>query len=330
MSTTSSRPAAPTAAPADTGRETLPGAPAENDAAAPEARLAGANVLITGGSRGLGREMARAFLVHGARVTVTGRDPDALAATRSALAGHGELGTAAADSTDHAALRDLARRLRAEQGGTDVLVVNAALPGPVGPAWENDPVQWWSTQQTNVLGAFLTCHAFVPQLIERRGRIVIIASHAGAHRWPHASAYSVSKAAAIKFAENLAAELHPHGVPVFSYHPGKLTIGMAEIQMTGRPQPGTWPERIQRWYLREHAEGRTTPVEHSVRGVLRLAAGAADHLSGQYLTHDHADLVPGPGRTVPRTPVSGPTVPRTPGQGEPLPGPTTDDDALHP
>jgi NAD(P)-dependent dehydrogenase (short-subunit alcohol dehydrogenase family) len=278
----------PTTPPEPAGPRTAPGA-------ALRSRLTGRAVLITGGSRGLGRELARAFLGHGARVAVTGRDPETLARVRAQLAPYGELRTAAVDVTDHQALRALAGELHADWGGVDVLVANAGVPGPVGPAWENDPAQWWSTQTTNLQGTFLTCHAFVPQIIRRRGTIVAIASRAGLHRWPHMSAYSVSKAGVIKLAENLGAELRPHGVRVFAYHPGLLTIGMATAQLHGHPEPGTWEERIRHWYLDEHAAGRTTPVALSVHGVLLLAAGAADHLSGQYVTPDHPDLTaPGP------------------------------------
>ncbi|MFF0448164.1 SDR family NAD(P)-dependent oxidoreductase [Streptomyces sp. NPDC004609] len=264
-------------------------APSHAGAAVPPA-LAGRTALITGGSRGLGRALAGTFLDHGARVVVTGRDRTALAETDAELASRGELHTSSVDITDHKALHDLAERLRVDWGGVDVLVANAGTDGPVGPAWENDPAQWWSVQETNLRGTFLTCHAFTPQLIENKGRIVAIVSHAGRHRWPHMSAYSVSKAAVIKLADNLAAELRPHGVPVFAYHPGLLTIGMAANQMNGTPERNTWEERIQRWYLREHAAGRTTHTDLSTRGALLLAAGTADHLSGQYLTPDHPDL----------------------------------------
>ncbi|MER7048369.1 SDR family NAD(P)-dependent oxidoreductase [Streptomyces jumonjinensis] len=277
-------------------------ASALHDAQATGARqpdLTGRTVLITGGSRGLGRALAEAFLLHGAKVAVTGRDQAALTEARAALDPYGELRTAAVDSTDHTALRDLAAQLRADWGGVDVLVPNAGVPGPCGPAWENNPAQWWSAQETNVRGTFLTCHAFLPQLIERRGRIITVASHAGFHRWPHMSAYSVSKAAVIKLTENLAAELRPHGVAVFAYHPGMLTIGMAAVHLHSRPAPDTWDERIQRWYLSEHAAGRTTPTGLSTRGVLLLAAGAADHLSGGYVSPEHPALTGHPAEPAP-------------------------------
>ncbi|MFF8316483.1 SDR family NAD(P)-dependent oxidoreductase [Streptomyces bobili] len=253
--------------------------------------LSGHTVLITGGSRGLGRALAEAFLISGARVAATGRDPERLAALQRELGAHGDLRTATVDSTDQAALRELAASLLAAWGRIDTLITNAGVPGPCGPAWENDPAQWWHAQEVNLRGTFLACHTITPVMIKNgSGRVISIASNAGRHRWPHMSAYSVSKAAAIKFTENLAAELHPHGVRAFSYHPGLLTIGMATTQLTGTHPPGSWDERIQQWYLRQHAAGHTTATEHSTRGALLIAAGVADHLSGHYLTPDHPAL----------------------------------------
>ncbi|MFD5558594.1 SDR family oxidoreductase [Streptomyces sp. NPDC127068] len=253
-------------------------------------RIAGRNVLITGGSQGFGRALAQSFLEHGARVAITGRDCAVLARAHAALTPHGELRTDSVDSTDLTAQRELARHLHADWGATDVLVANAGTLGPVGPAWEADPAQWWSVQETNLRGTFLTCHAFIPHLRERGGRLVIITSNAGRHRWPHASAYSVSKAGGIKLAENLALELRPHGVSVFAYHPGLLTIGLSVGGMRKHTERGSWEERIQQWYRVEHAEGRTTPTDVAVRGALLLAAGAADHLTGEYVTYEHPDL----------------------------------------
>ncbi|MFI1868852.1 hypothetical protein [Streptomyces jumonjinensis] len=86
------------------------------------------------------------------------------------------------------------------------------------------------------------------------------------------------------------AELRPHDVAVFACHPGMLTIGMAAVHLHSRPAPDTWDERMQRWYPSEHTAGRTTPTGISTRGVLLLAAGAADHLSGGYVSPEHPAL----------------------------------------
>lgn len=71
-----------------------------------------------------------------------------------------------------------------------------------------------------------------------------------------------------EFTENLAVGLRSHGVRAVSYHPGLLTIGVATEQLDEQHEPGSWDERVQRWYPREHEEGRTTATEDATRGAV--------------------------------------------------------------
>ena len=71
----------------------------------------------------------------------------------------------------------------------------------------------------------------------RRGRIINVASDAGAFRWPLVSHYSVAKAALIKLTENLAVEARRHGIAAFAIHPGLLRIGLTERSLNAQPTP---------------------------------------------------------------------------------------------
>src|SRR5690349_10372769 len=94
------------------------------------------------------------------------------------------------------------------------------------------PIQWWRTQEIHVRGTYLCSRAVLPAMIRRRrGQIINIVSHAGVFRWPTASAYSVSKAAVIKLAENLAVELKPHNIHVFAFHPGLVDGGLTHAAL---------------------------------------------------------------------------------------------------
>jgi NAD(P)-dependent dehydrogenase (short-subunit alcohol dehydrogenase family) len=119
----------------------------------------------------------------------------------------------------------------------------------------------------------------------RRGRIVNVVSNAGAHRWPYFSAYAVSKAAAIKLTENLAAETRAHGVTVFAAHPGLVRAGLTDAALADgpRPAPGSRAERVRSWFERQLAEGRTVSAEEAAAFVVDLASGRADRLSGRYI-----------------------------------------------
>jgi NAD(P)-dependent dehydrogenase (short-subunit alcohol dehydrogenase family) len=176
-------------------------------------------------------------------------------------------------------------------GRVDLLVNNAALPGPIGPVWEVDPAAWWETFTVNLQGLFAFTRAVLPGMIARGGgRIVNMASHAGAFRWPLVSAYAVSKAAVIKFTENLAAETADHGIGVFAVHPGLLPIGMTQTLLEAADSPAPLDPataRIHGWARRQLAAGRGAAPQDAAELILLLARGGADALSGCYLTvHD--------------------------------------------
>ncbi len=123
----------------------------------------------------------------------------------------------------------------------------------------------------NVLGVFLCCRAVIPAMIERgNGRIVITASGAAYLPGSRSTAYSASKAAVNRFAETLALELEPHGIPVFPISPG-----LVKTEMTRDVFPDDAP-----W----------TPPELAPQLVRVLASGRADELSGRYIHAEHDDI----------------------------------------
>jgi NAD(P)-dependent dehydrogenase (short-subunit alcohol dehydrogenase family) len=150
-------------------------------------------------------------------------------------------------------------------------VANAGISGPREATWEADPVRWWHTHEVNVLGVFLCCRAVIPGMIERgRGRIVITASGAAYLPGSRSVAYGSSKAAVNRFAETLAEELRPVGIPVFPISPG-----LVKTDMTGDAFPDDAP-----W----------TPPELAPRLVRVLASGRADKLTGRYIHAEHDDI----------------------------------------
>jgi short chain dehydrogenase len=121
---------------------------------------------------------------------------------------------------------------------------------------------------------------------------VNITSDAGVYRWPQVSAYSVSKAAVIKFTENLAAEAHRSGIRAFSVHPGLTPIGLSERALASDAPPGSAEARVHAWVWQELQAGRGAEPALVARLVTRLAAGDADRLSGCHLSvHDDLDAI---------------------------------------
>lgn len=264
----------------------------------PETPLAGTTVLLTAGNRGLGRVYAEALIRQGANLAVTARRPeardelsDALHALRKSLPAPPHEGPEplclTADVTDAADLSCAVEETTARFGAIDVLVNNAGATGPAGPAWDVDLEQWWQTMETNVRGTMLSCRAVIPGMLRLgRGRIINIVSNAGRFRWPYASAYSVSKAALIKLAENMAVELRRHAITILSYHPGLVKVGIGAEFQRGTDGANPWADGIADWLRNEEQAGRYTDPEATSAMLIRLIAGEADALSGAYLTPD--------------------------------------------
>jgi NAD(P)-dependent dehydrogenase (short-subunit alcohol dehydrogenase family) len=270
-------------------------------AVTPATQLSGTVSVITGGSRGIGRVLAQALAAAGAAVGLIARSAPELAETaRLVTASGGTAAAACADITDQRAVEAAIDAVLRQLGPLDLLINNAGVCGPAGDAWQVGADDWWRAVEVNLRGVFLCSRAVLPAMTARgAGRIVNIASEAGVFRWPQVSAYSVSKAAVIKFTENLAAEASRSGVRVFSVHPGLTPIGLSEVALAGAAPPGSAEARIHAWVRQELRAGHGAEPALVARLVTRLATGDADQLSGCHLSvHDDLDLILACGRDV--------------------------------
>jgi NAD(P)-dependent dehydrogenase (short-subunit alcohol dehydrogenase family) len=256
--------------------------------------LEGSTAIVTGGGRGIGRLLAERLADAGASVGVIARSADELDETVERIERDGGIAApAVADVSDPVAFADAYARLRRRLGPVDLLVNNAGVIGPIGPAWDADAGDWWRTFEVNLRSVHLGIQLALPEMIARGGgRIVNLTSVAGVHRWPEVSAYAVSKAAVVKLTENLAVEARRHGVRVFSVHPGLLPIGLTEQALGSVPTTDA-EARVAAWVEGELAAGRGAEPEAAAALVVELARGRADELSGRHLSvHDDlADLL---------------------------------------
>ena len=267
-------------------------------AGAPAARrtadLAGTVAVVTGAGRGIGRILAQALAGAGADVGLIARSGRELAGTaRLITTDGGTAAVASADVSDPDAVQAAIEALGGQLGPIGLLVNNAGIGGPVGNSWHVDAGHWWQTIEVNLRGVFVCSRLVLPGMAARgTGRIINITSQAGVHRWPQVSAYSVSKAAVIKFTENLAAETGRSGVRVFSVHPGITPIGLTERALAGSAPPGSAEARIHAWIRQQLRTGHGADPALAARLVVRLAAGHADALSGCHLSvHDDLDAI---------------------------------------
>jgi NAD(P)-dependent dehydrogenase (short-subunit alcohol dehydrogenase family) len=211
---------------------------------------------------------------NGWGVAIAARSADELDET--AKLSKGRMLAVATDVADASAVKALVQRVEQSLGPVTLLINNAGTGTPLGPFWENDPVEWWRCQEVNVRGPMLLCREIVPGMVARRaGCIINVASGAGTNTFPDLSAYVVSKTALIRFSEQLALELKPHGVSVFPIRPGVVRTRMLEESRGRLPF-------IQQFLDR----GVDVPPEVPARLVLKLASGCADSLSGRLFSID--------------------------------------------
>ena len=236
--------------------------------------------VVTGAGRGIGRATALALAQAGALVGVVARSEAQVAETVGAIneAG-GEALAVTADVGDPAAVERAAQQVEAALGPVDLLVNNAATPGPLGPMWEVDADDWWHSFEVNLRGPFLCSRALLPGMIaRRRGRIINLATSAATVAVAHLGAYVVAKTALLRFTENLAAELLNSGVSVFAIDPGTVRTALSQHLLESEAGKKWLP-----WFRKLFDQGRDVPPEKAAQLVVHLASGGADALSGRFL-----------------------------------------------
>ncbi|MCK8490321.1 MULTISPECIES: SDR family NAD(P)-dependent oxidoreductase [Spirosoma] len=183
-------------------------------------------VVITGGSRGLGLELARQFAQEGANVAICARDQDELDRAQEDLRRRGsDVFTYACDVTDKAQVEQFIKAVGQVLGSVDVLVNNAGtiIVSPLEHATEED---FRDTMEANFWSAFNMINAVLPQMRERKaGRIVNITSFGGKIAVPHLAPYSVSKFAFVGYSEGLRSELMKDNILVTTICPGLIRTG---------------------------------------------------------------------------------------------------------
>ena len=201
----------------------------------PTSSLEGKAAVVTGGSRGIGLAIARAFLQQGASVAITGTDQARLESAASDLK-RGSAGTAVlpvrADVREHAQVEALFAKVESDLGGVDILVNNAGV-GVFRPVAETTIDDWHRVIDTNLSGVFYCCRAALP-IMKRRGGgwIVNISSLASRNAFVNGAAYCASKSALNAFSEALMQEVRYDGIRVAYVLPGSVNTGFGGLSNT--------------------------------------------------------------------------------------------------
>jgi NAD(P)-dependent dehydrogenase (short-subunit alcohol dehydrogenase family) len=238
-------------------------------------------VLVTGGSRGIGRAVAQKFLEEGASVIIAARTTAEVRAAVGELGRVGRLRGISGDVSRRTDVQKIVRTAERISGAVDVLVNAAGVQPPIGAFAEVDIRRWMDNIEINLIGTALCCRAALPAMVARgRGKIVNFSGGGANNSRPNFSAYAAAKAGIVRFTEVLADELRPHGIQVFAVSPGIVRTRMIEEILA------TPAERAGSEYEAVRAKERTgfDSARTAAELVSFLASPAAEGLSGKNIS----------------------------------------------
>ena len=244
--------------------------------------LTGQTALVTGGSRGLGLQMAQALGEAGARIMLTSRKAADLEQAAAELQAQGiDARWIAADCAKEEDIARLASETLQRLGHVDILVNNAGASWGA-PAEDHPLAAWDEVMNLNVRGYFLLSQAIAKHsMIPRQGgRIINIASIAGLGGNPvgmKTIAYNTSKGAVLNFTRALAGEWGVHGITVNAICPGFFRTKMAEVLI----------DTLGEDEMKRHAPLLRLGDDEDLKGITMLYASAAGkHITGQWMAVD--------------------------------------------
>lgn len=239
--------------------------------------LEGRVALITGGSRGIGRESALSFARAGADVVVA----DIIPAAESTAAEVRALGRRAlavhVDVTDSAQVHEAVVKAVRELGKVDILVNSAGIH-LVQRFTEGAVADWERLLRVNLLGTMVCCRAVLDGMIERQyGKIVNVASDAGRVGSMGQAAYGASKGGVIAFTRNLAVEMARYRINVNCVSPGLINTDMWNANRRDNPKLAEAYEKMIPWK-------RLGEPEEIAAAIHYLVSEEAAYVTGQTLS----------------------------------------------
>ena len=238
-------------------------------------------VLVTGGSRGIGRAVAEKFLEERASVVIAARTAAEVRAAAAEMGRAGPIRGIVGDVAREADVRKIIRTAERISGAIDVLVNAAGIQPPIGAFAESDIQSWRKNIEINLIGTALCCRAALPGMIARRKGKIINFSGGGAYSSrPNFSAYATAKAGIVRFTEILADELRPHHIQVYAISPGTIRTRMIEeILAAPRDQVGSEYDKV-RIKERKGFDSARAAAEL----ISFLASPAAEGISGKTIS----------------------------------------------
>jgi len=240
----------------------------------------GKNVLVTGGSRGLGKEIAHWFLKAGARVAICGRKQENLQKAVDNFKGNGyELTAYQVHIAKSDQVKGMFDSIREQMGGIDILINNVGMNLLTPSVSDVEETVWDKIIETNLKGTFLVTREAIPIMKERgRGKIVNISSIAGTRPAKGMGVYCIAKAGIEMLTKVLAFELASDGINVNAVAPAMIRTKFS--------MPFWSDEKLLKEIEGTIPLGRIAETNDVVGAVVFLASSMADFITGQIITVD--------------------------------------------
>lgn len=248
--------------------------------------LTGKVAIITGANQGLGLQIAKAYVLAGANLMICARNEDllqkAVKELDALLIPNQKVCAQACDISKESDIRSLVKKTRDTFGKVDILVNNAGIYGPKGNIEDVSWEEWIQTIQINLFGSVLMCREVMPHFKNQGfGKVIQLSGGGATNPMPKISAYAVSKAAIVRFADTLAEEVREFGIDVNCIAPGALNTRMLdEILRAGPKKVG------QDFYdrsVKQKASGGVSMNSGSELAVF-LASDASNGISGKLIS----------------------------------------------
>lgn len=251
--------------------------------------LTGKVALITGSTKGIGKEIARVFASAGAKVVISSRKEErCIAVADEITAAGGEALPVACNISDKAQLRGLVDATLAKWGRIDILICNAAVNPYYGPLADITQEAYDKIMDTNVGSNLWLCNMVLPHMAEQRdGAVIIVSSIGGLKGSVNLGAYGLSKAADMQLARNLAVEWGHANIRTNCIAPGLVRTDFARALWEN-------PESNKR-AIAAYPIGRLGEPEDIAGAALFLASPAGSFVSGHTLVVDGGSTIGGGG-----------------------------------
>lgn len=248
--------------------------------------LNGKVAIVTGANQGLGLEISRKYVNAGASLVMCARNSDLLTKVQkeltSGLASGQVIEVIPTDVSDLQGVEQLVKATLQRFGRIDILVNNAGIYGPMGPIEDVDWVQWIKAIEINLFGSILMCRAVLPIMKKQhKGKIIQLSGGGATNPMPNISAYAVSKAAIVRFAETLAEEVREFNIDVNAIAPGALNSRMLdEVLAAG-------PEKVGKAFFDKsikQKESGGTGFDQGAKLAVFLASDASNGITGKLIS----------------------------------------------